>query len=207
MLCDGDTAPDRSDISEEATAQGLLRVLPRYHLENYFLDESIWSDAVGELEPEDDWTRNPLEIERILKEIAREFVSYSVALSVSARTRLSFGNLDVMPKDCHGKSVDELTHLVNERAVDESARLSVTLDAEALKSQVREKFSEIVTSLDSDNDDTWRITIPGRPMLGKLAGRLQLNVARAKRLYIAASVRAESDPFDEIRHIFRAFAD
>ncbi len=207
MLCDGDTAPDRSDISEEATDQGLLRILPRYHLENYFLDESVWSDAVGELEPEEDWTRNPLEIRCVLKEIARDFVSYSVALSVSARTRLSFGNLDVMPKDCHGKSVDELTHLVNERAVAESARLSVTLDAEALKSQVREKFSEIATSLDSDNDDTWKLTIPGRPILGKLAGRLQLNVARAKRLYIAASVRAESDPFDEIRHIFRVFAD
>lgn len=207
MLCDGDTAPDRSDSTDDAVAQGTLKVLPRYHLENYFLDEHVWAKAFEVLEPEENWMRDPAMIASRIKTIARGFVSYSVALSVASRVRLLFGNLDVMPKNCHGKNVQELTDLFNSRARSEATRLRTTLDPQALDKLVREKFSEITASLDSASDKSWMTAMPGRPILNKFAAEAQLNTARAKRLYIAGATGAAlSDPFDDIRKIFRSFA-
>ncbi len=206
MLCDGDSAPDKTELSEAATQQGRLRVLPRYHLENYFLDEQVWARSLGELDSEEDWTRKPDQIRSRLKEIAREFVSYAVALSIAARSRLAFGSLDLMTKDCHGKSVDELTALIQQRGRSERLRLSEIVSEDEIARQVHKSFERITESLDSDDDDTWKKIIPGRPMLGKLAKQFSLAVPRAERLYISAAANVESDPFEEIRTIFRDFA-
>lgn len=62
MLCDGDSAPPASTAAERASSEGRLRRLSRYHLENYFLDESVWAEAFAALDPADSWLRDPTQI-------------------------------------------------------------------------------------------------------------------------------------------------
>ena len=43
MLCDRDSAPA---VSTASTASARLRILSRYHLENFFLDEATWASRL-----------------------------------------------------------------------------------------------------------------------------------------------------------------
>lgn len=209
MLCDGDSAPDSSPESDDAKLAGSLRVLGRYHLENYFLDEQVWALAMENLEGKDFWARDAAQVRAHLIEIAREYVSYSVALSVSARSRILFGNVDIMPKDCHGKTAQQLSELMQKKALSEVERSRLTLDGSTLDAEIDDRFSQILESLDAAGDDAWKKVIPGKPLLGKLAHQLGMNAARAKRLYISAAYSAQNkgeDPFSDIRSIFATFS-
>ena len=54
---------------------------------------------------------------------ARDLASYATALAVTAEVRQSVGNVDIMPKDCHGKSLDEVVALLLSRSHDEHERI------------------------------------------------------------------------------------
>jgi hypothetical protein len=63
MLCDRDAVPAVSDqLTIEATAKGRLKLLNRYHLENYFLDEDTVAAMFSALEPSDSWLVSPEQI-------------------------------------------------------------------------------------------------------------------------------------------------
>ena len=55
MLCDRDSRPPVSPEETEAVESGRLRILPRYHVENFFLDERVWARAFSAMEPSDSW--------------------------------------------------------------------------------------------------------------------------------------------------------
>lgn len=204
MLCDGDTAPG-TQARAEAISTGRLRLLPRYHLENYFLDEATWAAALTPLEAEEAWARDPTEIRSRLKQLAFDVVSYATALGVAAELRFEFGNISIMPKDCHGKSSSELAAMILARSRAETARLTRVLDDSRVTALVDERYSRLMDSLTTDSDE-WQRLIPGRPLLNRLAGALVLSPARAKRLYIRAAEDGPTDPFAEVRAIFAAFA-
>jgi hypothetical protein len=59
MLCDGDSLA--SVPGDKAGDR--LRILPRYHVENYFLNEHVLARVFEQLdEPEDSWLRDPTKI-------------------------------------------------------------------------------------------------------------------------------------------------
>jgi predicted ATPase len=105
MVCDRDAVPP-SRNSAQVTSQR-LRILNRYHLENYFLEENVLAAAFDHLEAADSWLRSPQEIRKVLRGIAQNFVPYATALATSAYFREQFGNLDIMVKDCVGKTTDQ----------------------------------------------------------------------------------------------------
>jgi len=114
MLCDGDTIPlsqDKSALTK--LSKGRLTVLDRYHLENYFLEEHILVKVFSSLVPESSWLRTPDSIRTALKDIARDMVSYTVALYTSAHFREEAGNIDLMPRDCNGKSAEHLKSIIS----------------------------------------------------------------------------------------------
>ena len=61
---------------------GRLRFLPRYHLENYFLDAEALAAVFEELEPADSWLRSPTAIDSELTAIAAQMSAYAVSLMV-----------------------------------------------------------------------------------------------------------------------------
>ncbi|MEP7033163.1 MAG: hypothetical protein ABI879_04185 [Actinomycetota bacterium] len=130
-----------SDEVRIADESGRLHTLSHYHLENFFLDESVWVDAFSVIEPAGSWLLAAASIREKLRRIAESFVSYAAALTVAYEIRQSVGNVDVMPSDCHGKSVDEVAGLIADRVSSESRRAASALDAGVVENRVREIFS------------------------------------------------------------------
>lgn len=206
MLCDKDSLPAAApEQTLEAQQSGRLRILSKCHLENYFLDEHVWASAFADIEPPDSWLRSPGAIREALRESAKELVSYAAALHTASKLRASVGNLDVMPKDCHGKTLAELQDLLVTKVQRERARVEQCLGKADLQSWMEEYFAELTTSLGKDSDK-WKALIPGKPLLGIFANRVGLNISRVKTLYLNTALDSDRQPFAEIVAIFEHFA-
>jgi len=205
MLCDGDTSPSSdSTFDLESISHGRLRVLPKYHLENYFLDEEILSALFVDMEPSEHWLRSPKSIRGVLRDSAHSLVSYTVALMVAQKIRLAVGNIDILPDACHGKSSEDLTTLFAECVASETTRVADGLDASKIKGFVKDAYEEIQTLLAEDNNG-WKDRLPGRPILSMFAARAKLDVSRIKTMYLQRALLQGVGPFQEIIDIFSDF--
>jgi hypothetical protein len=81
VLCDGDASVNPAKMQElETKSQGRLRRLPRYHIENYFLDGAVLAQVFKGLQDSpDSWLCNSDRIEERLRELASPLVSYAAA--------------------------------------------------------------------------------------------------------------------------------
>lgn len=205
MLCDGDSNPQdpkKKDVQDVAKRK--LRVLDRYHLENYFLDEKVWEQVFRGLDSEDSWLCSHAKIRQKLNEIARGVVSHSVALGISAGVRQKVGNLSIIPKHCHRKRLDELCALVTKRVELETHRVQEALKIEVISKDISARFQHIEKSLEQDSED-WKKYLPGRPILHQFLQSAKLDMGRGKRLYIKAARASSQNPFEEIEKIFEEF--
>jgi predicted ATPase len=202
MVCDRDAVPTPRSSTQLASQR--LRVLNRYHLENYFLEESVLAAAFEHLEPEGSWLRSPQQIRKALREIAQNYVPYATALATSAYFREQFGNVDIMAKDCFGKNTDELVAQLLARVAQEKVRATTALDEAAVEAHARAIAQELLDSLIQDTDE-WKALIPGRQVLNTFAARAKLDSARIKTAYIKAAERQTVNPFQEIVEIFSSF--
>jgi hypothetical protein len=167
MLCDGDSAA--KGFSSQAKSDGRLRVLARYHLENYFLDEHVWAKVFEHLAlPENDSLRDPKAIRQVMRDFARDQISYAAALKVSNHFRQMVGNIDIMPKGVNNLSVEDLCAVMETDRSAESSRCGSSLDKTTLERLVREEFLRLTTALDKD-DESWKSLIPGRPIVKRFS--------------------------------------
>lgn len=199
MLCDRDTAPLGGESDR-------LRTLPRYHLENYYLDERLWAEVFAEMEAEGNWLRDPARIRQCLREIAREFVPYATSLAVTSEIRRQAGNVDIMPKGVHGVSPEEVAEKLARTTALERDRITNVLsdgDVQALATTIATRLTE---SLDRD-DETWKIDMPGKPILASFAPKAGLHLGRLRHLYLRHATRSADNPFEEVVNIFRDFAE
>ncbi len=207
MLADGDSAAASTEAAElEERSKGRLKLLPRYHLENYFLDEQVLVNcfsSIGELPAS--WLRNPSQVRSRIRELATPFISYAVALRVSHRVWLEVGNINIMPSDCTGKELQELLLAFQAVQSVEIGRVSAGMDPKALATLVETEYRRIKEAFDRD-DDQWKRILPGRPILNRFAKVAGLDVGHLKRLYLRIARDSEPDPFGEIRGIFSHFS-
>lgn len=111
MLCDGDSL-----LGASAPSGGRLQRLPRYHVENYFLDEGVIASVFAASgEADGSWLLDPVQVRAALRGIAGSLVGYAAALRVSNELRLAAGNVDMMPSECHAADADALEALFEER--------------------------------------------------------------------------------------------
>jgi energy-coupling factor transporter ATP-binding protein EcfA2 len=205
MLCDRDAVYDIGPKSLEKHGSSRLKILSRYHLENFFLDERLLAQVFAEMEPEGSWLRDISAINKELRSIARAIVPYTVALKVAAVLREVVGNIDVMPKGIdQSTTLDDLLRKFRDCANGEVERVTKSLDFSEIDKLAREEYSELTNSIDNDTM-LWRRNIPGRIILSKFSARSQMKVGRIKTVYLRHAINASSDPFEEIKHIFRAF--
>jgi energy-coupling factor transporter ATP-binding protein EcfA2 len=204
MLCDRDALPltDANKI-EVATARR-LRLLGRYHLENYFLDEKTIAKVFEPLTTTGSWQRAPDQIRAKLNAIATEQASYAAALMTAAYFREECGNLDIMPKACNGKTVTELTKMITDRSDEEAQRLTRILDKTQIEKHVTEIMRKIEASLAADTDE-WKMLIPGRIILKKFCKEAGLDYDLFRTAYINAAESMSSNPFQELVNIFQDF--
>jgi hypothetical protein len=208
MLCDRDAVPATRDTSDlEKSANNRLRVLSRYHLENYFLDENVIASMFQAMEHDDSWLRQPREINAKLKQIARESISYAAALIISAEFRERVGNLDIMPSGCHGKSTPELVGLIIAMAEQERTRISNAIDLAEIQIFTEATMKKLEASLD-EGDNLWKRIFPGRAIVSKFCSTKHagFDFGRFKTAYIKAASRNSPSPFKEIEDIFQSFS-
>ena len=205
MLCDRDAVQTDSIVARlESDAHGRLRVLKRYHLENYFLDENVLAAVFSQMEDAGSPLRDPHKINAKLKALAGGLLPYATALIVALQKREEFGNIDLKAKGSHDASLEELVDLTLARAKDERVRFGASIDDASIESLVRMTFSSLQASLD-DPAETWKSVIPGKPLFNKFAGFTGLAAGRLKTLYIREAEANFPHVFDDIAGIFQHF--
>ena len=203
MLCDRDAIPP----SRSATpiSSNRLKVLGRYHLENYFLEERILAKVFDSMEADGSWLRSPPEIRKALKEIARTQIPYAVALATSAYFREQVGNLSIMVKDCQSMTIDQLVRQLIDRLTEEQSRITGQVSAASVEDYARAVAKKLQESLDQ-NTNEWKVLIPGKQILNIFAGRAKLDAARLKTAFIKETESHTPNPFQELIDIFSGFS-
>lgn len=205
LLCDRDAVNALGKTALSNNTLKTVKLLPKYHLENYFLDETVLALAFSQMEAPDSWLRNPSAICEKLKEIARSAVPYATALNVSATVREKVGNVSVMPKgSASATNPAELTTLIFGRVDLEHSRVTLGLEKGEIESMIHSEYSRLSSSIDGDSE-AWRSDLPGRMILNKFAAAAKIPVGRLKQLYL---FHADKDVvFSEIIDIFQGFRD
>lgn len=207
MLCDRDAIPWGSTSANVVTeSKGRLRLLSKYHLENFFLDEQVLAKVFEHQEPEGSWLRTPAAIRQELRNLAQGLVSYTVALLVSREFRLRVGNVDLMPKGCNGKSETEISVLLVKMAVEERNRVVAGLEKNDVTGAVSKYFNELTGYLAND-DPQWKDMIPGKPLLAQFASKAKIDSARLKNAYIHCADSFDPNPFKAIHDIMESFSN
>lgn len=204
MLADRDAAPVSVSAEEvRERSSGRFRVLERYHLENYFLDERVLASCFEDQEPQASWLRSEDGIRAKLIELARAHLSYATALIVARHVRLQAGNVSIMPKRCSDKSADEVSALIRASQVAERSRILDALNDSTTESLVKDTYRDLEESL---SNDRWKKTIPGKPILGSFASAAKIPVGRLKSLYVAKNATYGLGAFNEIENILQEWA-
>lgn len=203
LLCDRDAANVLGAKSVSNAQSDRIKLLPRYHLENYFLDHEILARCFLAMEPDGSWLRQPDAIKSRLLEFARWTIPYAVALNVTAAMRERISNISVMPKGAlESKTEDELINLMTAKLNGEQKRVSEGLDESFLRSLAKSEYERLTKSID-DGSDGWKRDLPGRIILHRFASAAGIQAGRLKQLYLAT---ADADTaFADIIAIFEQF--
>ena len=206
MLCDRDAIPISVDGEElSRSSQGKFRVITRYHLENYFLDENVLASVFSEMEPENSWLAFASDIREKLKEIAGTMIPYAAALITAKYFRDIAGNIDIIPRGCHDKSLDELKGLMSSKLESEAERYNTSLQPEKVILYLEQTFSRLERSIENDGE-AWKIDIPGKPVFNIFCSKARIELGRLKTLYIKKGLQSNPCPFDEVISIFESFS-
>lgn len=203
LLCDRDTIPFDSQIEKQLLSQSKVRLLSRYHLENYFLDSAIIARAFEPLEPEDSWLRDPVKIEARLQTIAESIVPYAASLVTSRKLRLEVGSLDLMAKGCDGQSADGISELILSKVGEEQKRVDAALNTERVRQITKESFDQLYKST---KDGSWKSLLPGKKIVAKFCSQAQMNSGRFINMYLSVCEQNQFEPFRDIVAIFAEFA-
>jgi len=206
MLADGDAQlTTELQEKEEITGHSRFAALGRYHLENYFLDSLTLSRCFEQMEPEGSWLRAPDTIDKKLRGIAKELLSYTASLMVSKYIRQRVGNVDVMIKRAHDLDETGFTKNLVNQVQGELTRVSDSMSTEIAKDYAAKVFAKLNDALKS-SEDSWKIYFPGKPILAKFCSEASIQQGRLKTLYISQAEDMDDNPFKEIHSIFEQFS-
>lgn len=203
LLCDRDAVNMLGPGALAASQGGRIRNLPRYHIENYFLDEEVLARVFDKMEPEGSWLKDPSQISARLRDIALEVIPYAVSLTVNATFRERVGNVTLMSKGISGGGVEDLVTKLLAQSEAERTRVSNNLEASAIEALTRAEYLRLQTAV-QDNNPIWRADVPGRVILNKFASAAGIQVGRLKQLYLSECVIDEV--FQEVVSIFEEFS-
>jgi hypothetical protein len=209
MLCDRDAVYGIGPRGVDAHLSERLKVLPRYHLENYFLDEQVIAGIFKEMEADEGcWLRDPVQVAKALRLLAGQSIPLAVALKTAAIARETVGNVDVMPKSIsQDTTLDALLLGLRERVNREHSRIAGDLEFNGIEAVARAEHAKLTKAVADIRSDAWKRDIPGRVVLNRFANLAKLNVGRLKTLYVRHAQAMDPDPFSELRDIFRGFRD
>jgi hypothetical protein len=203
LLCDRDAANILGPAALKATHSSRVTVLPRYHLENYFLDEKILVAGFNQIEPDGSWLRDISEVKKRILSIAADAIPYAVALNVTAAMRGRVGNVSVMPKGAvEARTPAALCALMEAKLDQEMTRVQIGLEKDFLRTLIISDFERLTKAVEQ-NDPIWKIELPGRFIFNKFASEATIQAGRLKQLYLNHANPDET--FKDIVSIFSGF--
>jgi predicted ATPase len=205
MICDRDVTDDAVVTKTENLAQGKLRYLKKYHLENYFLDSEALAKVFENFEPEESWLNQPHLIKNALKRYAKETIPYATALIVSAQVRRQVGNVSIMPKGVQDQDVDTLVNFFIDKLNQEVGRINTGLSQVIIEEQIRDTHAKLLIAC-ADENDAWMKIIPGKQILARFASEAKIDIGRLKLAYVKAVQDNSLSTFNDIIEIFGDFS-
>lgn len=199
MLADRDAFFDTSGQTKN------FKLLPRYHLENYFLDSSVIAECFREMEGAGSWLCDPEKIEIKLQEIASKQISYAVALVAAAYFRKKVGDISLMPKGCDKLYKEDLITAISTRTSSELNKISSHLSQLDVIDFVGKKYDEFQSKIDSGSAD-WRYEFPCKQIFRTFCGLVNMPEGRMKNLYLKRIDEVNPHPMQEIIDIFAEFS-
>jgi hypothetical protein len=201
MICDHDS-PYPEEMVENNELYPRLRRLKRYHIENYFLDETILSNVFVEMESETSWLRDPAELRDRMIEIVRDNLSYAAALVVAMEIWRLGGNIRIMPKACHNVDEEGLVAKVLDMTDAEKDRIHKLLSPDYIEKRVRAEYKRMTDSVETGN---WKYLVPGKPIFNRLMAEANIDASHVKAKYIKIGMKEQTSPFKDIIDIFEYF--
>lgn len=182
-----------------------FRILPRYHLENYFLDSEILAECFRIQEPDDSWLRQAAQIEARLHAIAMSKRSYAAYLIASSAIRRQAGNVSVKPSNVHEMNKPQLLEAARDKAIAEKARFDQALASEHVLAQFDSAYAEVEAKLESG--DAWKIDIPAKQILAQFCSEANIQAGRLKNLYIELALQQKPEVFQDIFDVLGSFSE
>ncbi|HLF16158.1 MAG TPA: hypothetical protein VI796_01850 [Candidatus Thermoplasmatota archaeon] len=205
MISDRDANLPEAVLADlEKRSAGRLRFLPRYHLENYFLDAETIAAAFKNLEKPGSWLRDVAQIEAKLQSLAADLVPYAVQLWAGARLTSEIGDVSARVKGADKLSKTDFLSKLKESMDTEHGRVSPLLDFKRVQTEVGVKWDEY-SALVAKNDAVWKHVLPGRPICNRFANAAGMDPGRFKTLYIAAARESDFKPFADLAACFQGF--
>lgn len=181
-----------------------FRLLPRYHLENYFLDSEVLADCFQYQESDNSWLRDSSQIEARLKKIAASKASYAAALIASAEIRRNAGNISVKPSDVHRMDNQQLLEAARQKALAEKQRIDAVIEPNEVVAQFEQALAKVESTL--ADGDAWKIEIPAKQIFSQFCSEAQIQPGRLKNLYINCALEKKPEVFKDILDILTSFA-
>lgn len=212
MIRDRDGLTDEQVATIQGRSNGRLRILPRRHLESYFLDEKILVEVLSDdLVAEDSQWRDSSFVLEQLREIVRETLGEAVYCWALENVRTEVGNVDLKVKNYQAQDKATLTKSLKTRAAEELQRVQASLNSSKIASVVKAKYTEYEQALIQNKDDVWKKEFPGKTIFRKLAGRIpDVSESVIRRKCKKKLIELLSDPnseVQEIAEIIKSFRD
>jgi len=205
MIVDHDSSLPEDKLEDYVSkSKGRLAYLPRYHLENYFLDENTISRMFEKMEAGGSWLRNPRRIREVMKQIAKESIPFTVQLELASYLQSEIGGINCKVKEIENLTVKEYLTELKEPVDKEIIRVSSKISIDFIEDFVRKKWDLLSKLIEQDNDE-WKKLIPGRVVCNKFSSRTPIDKGRFKTMYINQAKEEDLAPFRDIIKIFESF--
>jgi hypothetical protein len=202
MLRDGDALNLEATVEHESTSR--LRRLPKYHIENFFLDANLAAKVFTELGSPDPNLCDPNKLQLQIVEIARSKIGYAVALIVDRYIQTKPGLTTLIPAGSHTMTKETLQAEMSKLAVDHIQKITRILSEHDIANLTNEWFAKISDSL-NQGDSKWHLWIPGKQILSSLISRAAVKDWTYKTTYLRLDKESGSSVFEDIKTIFDDF--
>jgi len=176
MLADRDTAVSYNNESAK------FRLIPRYHLENFFLDSDILASCFEGQEEAGSWLLDAEAINSKLLRIAHDKLPYAASLIASHKLRRLVGNVSVMPGGVHSMTRDQLLEAASQMAQSEVERVTGALSAEEVLDAFGSAYDSLLGKL--ADEEAWKKDIPAKPIIAIFCNEARIPPGRLKNLYV-----------------------
>jgi hypothetical protein len=196
---DGLTAEQVAELEENPR----FRVLPRRHVENWFLDPAVLSLVATHLYLSAEKADEQAIREELLRH-ATACVGSAVVHDVKEFLRLGFGVDAPKVRDPEHLDLDALVGALVPQIRSQVKAASLAVSDTAVEARIRLTHRRFERSL---VDGAWTIELPGKAIFARFCGSFwNEDVERVRRLYVDTALRERPEAFQEIRAIFEHFA-